>query len=281
MPEPGYIDLHTHGLGKSGTRTDCPEEIIQLARSHSKRGTALILPAIYTAPIGQMRKWMEVVRTAMGSCSLIGGINLEGPFVNPLKMGALGTEFEKPSLTSLKKLLAGFEDEVKIITIAPELPGALKLIEYCAGRGIGVNMGHSGATFHQALEGKKAGARGITHLFNAMRGFHHREPGLAGFGLVDEEIYVEVIADGAHLSPETLKLIFQIKNPERIILVSDSVKGSPASRTNAGPVTKRGVLQGGGMAVSGCVALLGRLGIKGRAIRLAGRENPLRYLKKP
>jgi N-acetylglucosamine-6-phosphate deacetylase len=224
---------------------------------------------------------MKAVGAAMGSpgpgsSGLIGGINLEGPFVNPLKRGALGTEFEKPSVQALKKLLDGFEEQVKIITIAPELPGALKLIEYCAERGIRVNMGHSDATYAQASEGKRAGAVGITHLFNAMSGFHHRAPGLAGFGLMDRDIYVEVIADGAHLSPETLKLIFRIKDPERIILVSDAVKGG-----YGGPVRKKGVLQGGGKAISECAPFLEKLGVSRKVISLAGRENPLRYLKKP
>ena len=85
----------------------------------------------------------------------------------------------------LKELVSGNEDIIKIITIAPELPGALKVIERCAGLGIRVNMGHSDATYAQALEGKKAGATGITHFFNAMRPFHHREPGLAGLGLLE------------------------------------------------------------------------------------------------
>ena len=86
-------------------------------------------------------------------------------------------------------------------------------------------MGHSDATYRQAMEGKKAGATGITHLFNAMRPFHHREPGLAGLGLIDEDLYTEVIADGIHLHPKTIELIFSRKRLDRIILVSDSVKG--------------------------------------------------------
>jgi N-acetylglucosamine-6-phosphate deacetylase len=270
----GYVDLHTHGLGPCDTRTTRPEAILRLAEAHREKGTALIFPAIYPSDIKTMRAHMKAVAEAMGLTELIGGINLEGPFVNPLKCGALDRgAFLRPSLSSLMKLLDGFEKEVKIITIAPELPGALKLIEKCASMGMCVNMGHSDSTYRQADEGKRAGAKGITHLFNAMRPFHHREPGLAGFGLMDEDIYVEVIADGAHLTPETLRLIFAVKRPERIILVSDSVKGGGGR-----PVRKKGLLMGGGVALAGCEEVLKGAGISKKAMLLAGRENPLRYI---
>jgi N-acetylglucosamine-6-phosphate deacetylase len=108
-------------------------------------------------------------------------------------------------------VIDGYEDIIKIITIAPEIPGALKVIAQCSELGMKVNMGHSDATYQQAVEGKKAGATGVTHLFNAMRPFHHREPGLAGLGLIDEDLYIEVIADGVHLHPKTLELIFSRK----------------------------------------------------------------------
>jgi N-acetylglucosamine-6-phosphate deacetylase len=103
-----------------------------------------------------------------------------------------------------------------------------------------------------------------------MRPFHHREPGLAGLGLVDDDLYVEVVADGVHLGKETLRLVFRAKRPERIMLVSDSVKG---------PMYRKGVLQGSGTLLPGAAGLLKGMGVPERAIRLAGRINPLRYLK--
>jgi N-acetylglucosamine-6-phosphate deacetylase len=157
--------------------------------------------------------------------SKIIGIHLEGPFLNPSRGGALNAmAFIEPTEKILRELLEGFEDIVKIITISPELQGALQIIKKVSDMGIIVSMGHSDATFSEAEAGFNAGARGITHIFNAMRSFHHREPGIAGFGLINKDIYIEVIADPFHLHPKTLELIFKTKNPEKIIIVSDTVK---------------------------------------------------------
>ncbi|MEW6676153.1 MAG: hypothetical protein AB1348_09185, partial [Nitrospirota bacterium] len=192
--------------------------------------------------------------------SLILGVHLEGPFLNPLRCGALNkNSFIKPTISSLKKLIAGYEDIIKIITIAPELPGALKIIEKCIELGIKVNMGHSDATYKQALDSKKAGATGITHIFNAMRPFHHREPGLTGLGLLDKDLYIEVIADGIHLHPKTLELIFATKRLDRIILISDSIKGAMVT-------------------ISDSVEILKKIGIPDAEITEAGVDNPRRYL---
>lgn len=271
----GIIDLHTHGLGGFGTRGGTPEDVVAFARIHKKKGTALILPTIYAGPIERMRLDMEAVRKAMEKEPSIAGVNLEGPFLNPLRAGALeGKSFIEPSLGALGRLIRGYEEIIKVITVAPELKGALKVIEKCAGSGIRVNMGHSDATYKEALSGKRAGATGVTHLFNAMRPFHHREPGLAGLALLDDDLYVEVIPDGVHLSSETLRLIFGVKKKERIILVSDTIKG-PSGRA----VMKKGILQGGGMCLSEGTKYLRGMGISDLSIRLASTENPLRYLK--
>jgi N-acetylglucosamine-6-phosphate deacetylase len=163
-----------------------------MAALHAKRGTGAIVSTIYPDSIDVMRKNMEAVRKAIdlqksirGVSARLLGVHLEGPFLNPARCGALEEKgFIKPSLSSLKKLIDGYEEIIKIITIAPEIPGAIKVIEKCAELGIKVNMGHSDATYKQALEGKKAGATGITHLFNAMRPFHHVNSGLAGPALL-------------------------------------------------------------------------------------------------
>ncbi len=285
-----FIDIHTHGIGKYDTRTGSPEDILQLAALHFSQGTGAILPAIYPDSIYEMRKNMEAVRRAMEiqkqsavSCqlsaknSVILGLNLEGPFLNPARCGAMDKDvFLKPSLASLKRLIEGYEDIIKVITVAPEMPGCLKVIEKCSELKIKVNMGHSDATYKQAVEGKKAGATGITHLFNAMRPFHHREPGLAGLGLIDEDLYTEVIADGIHLHPKTIELIFSRKRLDRIILVSDSVKGG---KTGKGAVyTKDGVLAGSAMTIDSVVRRLRAVGVPDAEIIEASKDNPARYI---
>ena len=148
-------------------------------------------------------------------------------------------------------------------------PARCSVIEACREKGFLVQMGHSDATFEQAEEGKRAGATGITHLFNAMRGFHHREPGLAGFGLMDDEIFVEIIADMAHLHPQSLKMLFDMKPPDRIMLVSDSVKGPG---WGSGPMRGAGgVLMGSGICSCRCgqePGLARRSSGAGAAVRL-------------
>jgi len=286
----GFVDLHTHGIGRYDTRTDDYKEILTLARLHAKAGTIAILPTIYSGSIDKMRKSMKAVSRAMDAQARnkgqkakgrrlgaqILGVHLEGPFLNPARCGAMDKDtFIMPTVTALKKLIAGYEDIVKIIAVAPELPGALKVIDKCADMGIRINMGHSDATLRQALEAKKAGATGITHIFNAMRPFHHREPGIAGLGLTDRDLYIEVIADGVHLHPQILQLIFDCKQPDRVIIVSDSVRGRKTAR---GVVYDNGVLAGSGLTIDGAVKRLQRIGMPDAEIIKASTDNPLRYI---
>ena len=274
------IDIHVHGAGEYDTRTRRQDDILHIADIHGKHGTHALLPTIYPGSVDAMRENMDAVQRAMRAQrdgARILGVHLEGPFLNPERAGSLdGKSFVDPSEETLMRLVDGFEDLIKIITIAPELPGALKVIELCRQKGFLVHMGHSDASFEQAEEGKCAGATGITHVFNAMRGFHHREPGLAGFGLMDEEIYVEVIADMAHLHPQSLKMLFDMKSPDRIILISDSVKGPGWGR---GPIRgPGGTLMGSGIALAGAVKNLAILGVpQERALQFAS-DNPRKYL---
>lgn len=274
------IDIHVHGAKTHDTGTRRQDDILRIAEIHGQHGTGAIVPTVYPGAIESMRENMAAIRGAMASQrsgAAILGVHLEGPFLSTAYAGALEKKhFLEPSTKALKSLIDGFEDIIRIITIAPELPGALKLIEACRKKGFLVQMGHSEATFDQAEEGKQAGATGITHLFNAMRGFHHREPGLAGFGLMDDDLYVEIIADLAHLHPQSMKMVLDMKSPERIILVSDSVKG-PGWGKGAirGP---GGVLQGSGVTLMDCMKNMVTLGVHQEwAVQFAS-ENPKRYL---
>lgn len=283
MREGDFIDLHTHGAGGYDTRTADPGHILKIAEIHGKAGTRAILPTVYSGSAEQMRLNMKAVRTAMKmtgapDAATILGVHLEGPFLNPARCGAQDRDsFVKPSAAFLKRLTEGYENLIKIITIAPELPGALRVIEKCAESGIRVNMGHSDATYREALEGKKAGASGITHLFNAMRPFHHREPGIAGLGLTDDELYAEVIADGTHLHPAILRLIFGSKRRDRIILVTDSVRGG--RKKGVAVYDRKGVLAGSGITLCDSLRILENSGVSPKAVAAAAIDNPKRYLK--
>lgn len=277
------IDLHTHGLGPSIPAAGGAEFFRNMARAHGRAGTGGFLPTLFPEPLMGMRKRMSAVAEAMNEPDPEGarilGIHLEGPFLQPRYAGALDASFFlPPALDHFHRLIEGFEEIVRVITIAPELPGALDLISRCTELGIRASLGHSGATFRDALHAKEAGATGVTHIFNAMRGIHHREPGLAGFGLTDPDIYIEVIADGHHLSPWMLDLILRTKNPDRVLLISDSVHLDPASNDNGPPRGSDGRLQGGATALPACMNSLRAVGITREQTMLYIGKNPARYL---
>ncbi|MFZ5998118.1 MAG: N-acetylglucosamine-6-phosphate deacetylase [Nitrospirota bacterium] len=302
------IDIHTHGIGGYDTRTTDIEHILRIAELQGAEGVMAIIPTLYPAPIKVMRESMLLVKKAMerqkdlsnplspsfskgglseaidpariaDRASRIIGVHLEGPFLNPSKCGALNAmTFLEPMEHHLEELIDGFEDVVKIITLAPELEGATHLIKKLTDRGIIVSMGHSEATYAQAEEGFNAGAKGITHLFNAMSGFHHREPGLAGFGLMNRDVYIEVIADPYHLHPKTLEYILRTKHPERIIIVSDAVKETHTPSAREGVVDRHGTLLGGAMTIPEALRKLTQTGFDGDALLRCVSENPLRYL---
>ena len=302
------IDIHTHGIGGYDTRTDKEDDILKIAEIHGSHGVSEIVLTIYPSAMKVMRENMMTVRKAMEkqhsklrtpNSSLILGLHLEGPFLNPSKCGALKAKtFIEPTEKNFKELIEGFEDVVKIISIAPELKGSRQLIKKISDIGIIVSMGHSDATFSEAEAGLNAGAKGITHIFNAMRSFHHREPGIAGFGLINKDIYIEVIADPFHLHPKTLELIFKTKNPEKIIIVSDSVKetnsplplpfkGGEKGRVEgklqgtAQAVTDtHGRLLGGSMTIVESSKRLIKMGFDERIIVNCITKNPRRYLQK-
>lgn len=281
------IDIHTHGLGGHETVTTSENEILRIAELHGRHGVSEIIPTVYSAPIEEMRKNMFAIKKAIDlqedgdyTYARMIGIHLEGPFLNPAKRGALdASSFLKPDENALKELIDGFEDIVKIITIAPELEGAIDLIRHISDLGIKASMGHSDATYAEAEEGFNAGARGITHLFNAMKGLHHREPGLAGFGLMNNDVYTEIIADPFHLDNNILQMIFKVKNPERIIIVSDTVKAAQVEKGESGIKNQHDRLLGGSMTVKESSERLVDMGIKKEAVHKAVAENPQRYLQ--
>lgn len=280
------IDIHTHGLDGFSARSSLPDDFRALSVLHANGGTASFLPTLYPAPLADMRRAMAACAEAMKNPSPDGaeiiGMNIEGPFLNMKFAGALDPAcFMPPSAENLARLLDGFEDLVRIITIAPELPGALDVIERCAELGIRASMGHSGATHAEAAEGKQAGASGITHLFNAMRGIHHREPGLAGFGLTDPDVYVEIIIDGVHVSPWMLDLVFRLKPLERIIAVSDSVEQGERADSGLPPKDSSGRLMGGAGPLGVSIGNLLAAGICEKTARAIACDNPRRYLELP
>jgi len=311
LREMKITDIHIHGIGGYDTRTSDERHILKIAEIQGSYGVSDILLTVYPSSVQEMRRCMDTIRKAMEiqrsseygdqapSCNrdlsmagpspgfssdkhrpaTISGIHLEGPFLNPIKCGALNPEAcSKPTGYAFEELTEGFIDIVRIITIAPEIPGAPSLIKKISALGIVVSMGHSDATFAEAEEGFLAGAKGITHIFNAMRSFHHRELGIAGFGLLTQGIYIEIIADPFHLHKQVIDLIFKIKNPERIIIISDSVKETDRTIRSSAITDIRGNLLGGSMPVTVSAERLVKQGYDKDAIMKCITENPLAYL---
>jgi N-acetylglucosamine-6-phosphate deacetylase len=284
------IDIHTHGIGGYDTRAKSLDDILRIAEIHGSRGVSEIILAIYPSSVKTMRQNMKTVRKAIQlrkerkeagtKEAKIIGLYLEGPFLNPSRCGSLDAGiFIEPSYYRFEELIEGYEDITKIIVVAPEMKGAVTLIKKLSDRGMIVTMGHSDATFAEAEAGFQAGARGITHIFNAMRRFHHREPGIAGFGLLNQDVYIEVIADPYHLHPETLKLIFRAKNHERIIIISDAVRGTGTSSGKQGLTDNTGRLMGGCMTVTESSERLVEMGFDRDLVMGCITRNPERYLK--
>ncbi|MHB8109290.1 MAG: N-acetylglucosamine-6-phosphate deacetylase [Syntrophorhabdaceae bacterium] len=277
------FDIHIHGILEHDTATARPETFLEMAGLCGSLGLSAILPTIYPSSIDEMRQNMAAAKEAMrrqhempDAAANILGIHLEGPFLNPSMAGALNPAcFLSATFSHYMDLVRGVEDIVRIVTIAPELPGAIALVRAITDRGLTVSMGHSDATYDEAKAGFQAGARGITHMFNAMRGIHHREPGIAGFALMSPDVYVEIIADPYHLSERMIEFIFRAKSPDRVIIVSDMTKGASGA---AAVRNDTGRLLGGSMSLPDAANRLEMLGIDRHTIRMATTINPYTYL---
>jgi N-acetylglucosamine-6-phosphate deacetylase len=223
---PGFVDLHVHGWGGHDAMGD-RASLDGMARALLRRGVTSFLPTAVSAPLGTLIEVAERVRAWCPVAPDDGaeplGLNLEGPFLADPKRGAHDpTTLLAPAAVEAGEL-EPLLDGLRLITIAPELPGSTELIAWLDGRGVTVSLGHSAATLAVAQAGFAAGATGTTHLFNAMTGLDHRAPGLALAALLDDFVHVELIADGIHVHPSMWALITRLKPRGRLLLVSDAV----------------------------------------------------------
>ncbi|HET7030853.1 MAG TPA: N-acetylglucosamine-6-phosphate deacetylase [Candidatus Limnocylindrales bacterium] len=232
---PGFVDLHVHGFGghsAMGGRA----ALDGMARALLRRGVTSFLPTAVSAPLGELAAFAETVRDWMPDAPTDGaqplGFNLEGPFLAPARHGAHDPAVLRAPADVEPAIFAPLREGLRVITIAPELSGALDLIAALAGDGVAVALGHSAATVDEARRGYAAGARSTTHLFNAMSGLDHRAPGLALAALLEDAAAVELIADGHHVARELWPLVARLKPAGRLILVSDAlaIAGTPAGR---------------------------------------------------
>ncbi len=235
---PGLIDVHVHGWGGHDAM-DGPAALTGMARALARRGVTAFLPTSVSATFADLTEYAESVRRWMPDAPDDGatplGFNMEGPFLAEERKGAHPTELLRHPADLDEATLATFLEGLRIMTIAPELRGAPELIEALARHGVRVSLGHSAASVAQARAGYAAGAMTTTHLFNAMGGLRHRDPGLALAALLDDEAWVELIADTQHVDPDLWPLIWRMKPRERVVLVSDAI-------SLAGSGQRRGML---------------------------------------
>jgi N-acetylglucosamine-6-phosphate deacetylase len=221
---PGLIDIQVNGAAGHDT-TDDPSSIWAVGEAVAATGVTAFLPTIVTAPTGRIDEALRFVAAGpplgyRGATVL--GLHLEGPFLSPKRHGAHDPQYLRgPDAASAN---GWWRDAgVGIVTIAPELPGAVELIRELSARGVVVSIGHSDATLEQARAGIDAGASYSTHLFNAMPPLNHRAPGIAGAVLADERVTVGMIPDTIHVDPVVLDLAYRIAGPDRFSIVTDAM----------------------------------------------------------
>jgi N-acetylglucosamine-6-phosphate deacetylase len=227
---PGFIDLHIHGALGRDTMEATPESFRAICDYHGTGGTTSLLLTTVTAPVPKIVNVLRAVRASAGSIKQIAGVHVEGPFISKARAGAQRAEFIRDPETELLDQLLVFADVIKIMTLAPELPGALSMISRLRMNNIVVSGGHSDASDIEALAGFEYGMRHVTHTFNAMssarrRGIY-REAGLLEFALSEPAIACELIADGHHVSPTLMKMLYRAKGPGGIVLVTDATAGA-------------------------------------------------------
>jgi N-acetylglucosamine-6-phosphate deacetylase len=214
---PGFIDLHVHGGGGASFMSGDPEECARAAAFHAAHGTTALLATTLTAPPGDLLRAVAAVAETG-----ILGVHLEGPYLNERRRGAQAAEhLRPPDLGELAALLAA--GPVRMVSLAPELPGALEAVVAIDAAGAVPALAHTDATYGQALAAIEAGARHAVHTFNGMRPLHHREPGVAGAVLEDARVTCEAIADGHHLHPAALRLVHRAKGAGGMALITDAI----------------------------------------------------------
>ncbi|PLR78162.1 N-acetylglucosamine-6-phosphate deacetylase [Bacillus sp. V3-13] len=227
---PGFIDVHIHGAGGADTMDATPDALTTIAAVLPAEGTTSFLATTITQEKTAIKKALENAarygrtQNNPGKAEML-GIHLEGPFINKIRAGAQPQEYIiDPDIELFKDWQQAAENQIKLVTVAPELANGLDFVHYLHETGIIASIGHSDANYEEMVKAAEAGARHVTHLFNGMRGLHHREPGTAGAALLLEELKIELIADGIHVNPEMVKLVFNAKGKDGMILITDAMR---------------------------------------------------------
>ena len=246
---PGFVDIHMHGGAGLDVMRASPAELPHLNKFLTTHGVTGYFPTTVAAPLDQTCRALEKLADAIAAAAVSSngnaaqarplGIHLEGPFLSHKRRGVHPPEYlVEPTLEIFERLWQAAHGQVHIMTIAPELPGALEVIAEAARRDVCVSIGHSDAELDAARAGVRAGARHATHTFNAMRPLDHRDPGILAEVLIDRQVTADIIADGIHVAPEVVHLFLQAKGVERAVLITDATAaaGMPDGTYQLGPI---------------------------------------------
>lgn len=222
---PGFIDTHTHGCNGYDMNHVTAEELDQACKFYASRGVTTVYPTLLTDSKQTLCHQLAVIADAMPVLSQgakVGGIHLEGPYLNAKFKGAMPEDLlVPPDIEGFADYQEVAKGQIKILTISPELDGAVDLIHHNRDK-VCISLGHSDATYDEAKVAIEHGARCSTHTFNAMRGIHQREPGILG-AVMESDLYHELICDGCHVHPGNIRLLLKTKGFDRIVAVTDSM----------------------------------------------------------
>lgn len=296
----GFLDIHFHGIDGQDVMHASPEGFQEIAHHLARAGVSRFLPTTVTASLDttlpSLKRMADYIEAApLEGTSQAVGIHIEGPFLSHAKRGMHPAEhLLLPSPQLLGRLWEAARGHISLMTIAPELPGALETIKYAKTLGIRSSMGHSMATSAEAIAGLQNGVVSATHTFNAMRAYDHREPGILGVVLDRDDLYADLICDGLHVAPEAVRLWLKMKGPERAILITDclSAAGRPNGTYITGDTivhvegdacrTDTGVLAGSIITLDRAVATLQKIAdVKVHSAARLASANPARMLGLP
>jgi N-acetylglucosamine-6-phosphate deacetylase len=229
---PGFVDVHIHGAGGHDVMEATPAALDCITSTVARHGTTSILATTVTAPVDETCKSLEGIAQYIrsyeqqentGLAAEILGIHLEGPFISKARRGVHPPDsIARPSVEILDKFRVASDGLIRILTVAPEIPGALELITAAVNNGIVAAIGHTDADYEQTRAAIQAGARHAVHFYNAMRPFSHRDPGVIGAILTEPDVTAEIIADGIHVAGPAIQVLLGTKGFDTVLLASDA-----------------------------------------------------------
>lgn len=224
---PGMIDVHIHGANGLDMMDGTVESVHEVSSACAASGCTSFLATSVTSSLEKLMKMIEAVKSVKGNepGAKIAGLHLEGPYLHPKRKGMQNEEFlRNPDIEEMTLILDAADGLVKMVTVAPELPGGFEMIKFLKSRGVVVSIAHSEANYDEAKHAFSCGASHITHCFNAMRPIHHRDPGLVVAAFEEDKVSLQAIVDDVHLHPAIVRLMYKVKGSEKMVLVTDAMQ---------------------------------------------------------